>query len=179
MSAAKTPMTPGEFLHRVATSLNTPINSVPGDLDILADLICPALADYTRTRNTLSTDCEAFGIPTTDADGPRSLYQMTGDVVKRWRSVADDSSDLAEVRSRLTAAGYVPAPGKTTGDLVARALRDTREADDRRDEAEHDISDLREQLRAAQEHARDLAEQLNNAAAMVLRMSNTISRVTN
>lgn len=179
MSATKTPMTPGEFLHRVATSLNTPINNVPGDLDILADLICPALADYTRTRTTLITDCEAFGIPTTDADGPRSLYQMTGDVVKIWRSAADATTDLAEIRTRLISAGYVPATGETTGDLVARALRDTREADDWRDEAEREAETLREQLRESQEHARDLAEQLNNSAAMILRMSNTISRVTN
>lgn len=178
MSTTKTPMTPGEFLHRVASALNTPINNIPGDLDILADLICPALADHTRTRDTLATDCAAFGIPTTDADGPRSLYQMTGDVVKRWRSAADDSSDLAEIRSRLTAAGYVSAIGETTGDLVARALRDTREADDRREEAERDISDLRDQLRAAQEHAGDLAAQLNHAAGLIARMSATISRRT-
>lgn len=177
MTTTKTIMTTWEFLPRVASALGAPDSAVPSDLEALADLICPALADYTRTRSTLATDCEAFSISTTDADGPRSLYQITGDVVKRWRSAADDSSDLAEIRIRLTAAGYVPAPGEAVGDLVARALRDTREADDRREEAERDISDLRDQLRAAQEHARDLAAQLNHAAGLIARMSATISRL--
>lgn len=178
MSVTKTIMTIWEFLPRVASALGAPDSAVPSDLEALADLICPALADYTRTRDTLITDCDVFGVPTTDADGPRSLFQMTGDVVKRWRATADDSSDLAEIRSRLTSAGYVPAPGEAAGDLVARALRDTREADDRREQAELDISDLRDQLRAAQEHAGDLAAQLNHAAQMILRMSATISRRT-
>lgn len=178
MSATKAPMTPGEFLHRVASALNTPINNVPGDLDILADLICPMLADYTRTRDTLITDCEAFGIPTTDADGPRSLYQMTGDVVKRWRSATDDSSDLAEIRIRLTAAGYVPAPGEAVGGLVARALRDTREADDKREAAEREGADLFSQLRDSKEHARDLASRLHTAASLIAGLAATISRIT-
>lgn len=174
----KLPMTPTEFLRRVEAALSVPAGTIPGDLDAIADLICPAIADYTRTKDTLTVDCNAFGIPITDADGPRSLYQMTGDVVKLWRAAADAAADLSEIRARLISAGYVPATGETTGDLVARALRDTREADDRRDEAEREAETLREQLRESQEHSRDLAEQLNNAAAMILRMSITISRIT-
>lgn len=177
----KLPMTTAEFLRRIEAALSVPDGTIPGDLDAIADLICPALAVYIRTENSLIADCKALGIPTTDADGPLPLYRMTEAIVKQRRLVSDvaAAADLAEIRSRLTTAGYVPATGETTGDLVARALRDTREAHDRRDEAEREIESLREQLRDARTLAGDLAAQLNHAAGLIARMSATLSRLTN
>lgn len=175
----KLPMTPAEFLRRVEAALSVPAGTIPGDLDAIADMICPVIADCVRADKSMIADCKALGIPTSDVDGPLSLYQMSSAVVKQLRDAIPAAADLAEVRSRLTAAGYVPATGEAIGDLVARALKDVREADDRRDEAEREAETLRDQLRESQEHARDIAEQLNNAAAMILRMSNTISRLTN
>lgn len=174
----KTPMTPGEFLHRVATALNVPINAVPGDLDALADLICPALSDYTRTRTTLAVDCAAYNVPTSDADGPRSLYQMTGDVVKCWRDAAPAVSELAEIDTVIAAAGYIAGLNETTSGMVARALKDTREANDAREMAEEEARGLLIQRDEARANAADLAETLNRSAQMILRMSATISRTT-
>lgn len=127
---------PNTFRARLAAVFGAEIDAIPDDLDGLWDIIGPKLADHTRTKITLTTDFGRFGIPVSDDAGPLSLYQMVGSVVTRWRSAADDSADLAEIRSRLVSAGYVPAKGEALGDVVARAIAEATAADAAREEAE-------------------------------------------
>lgn len=171
-------ISPSTFHARLAAVLGAEIDTIPNDLTGLWDLIGPVLADRQRTRDRLAVDCELFGIPTTDADGHLSLHQMTAAVVKRWRSAAADSADLAEIRTRLAAAGYVPTQGEALGDLIARAIADTKAADAAREEAEAALDQMEDERDAARNSAADLSAYLIQATDLAHRLSVAVNNRT-
>lgn len=145
---------------RLASALRCLPGELPADLAGMWDLIGPALADHAHVRHAYIIGMSFRGLPVANADGPLSVRQMMESLAASDnRAVAD----LAEIRTRLAAAGYVPTQGEALGDVVARSIKDTREADDKRDELEQAVERLTAERDAARSSADDIARVLVKA----------------
>lgn len=167
--------TPEGFRERLANALSVDLNAIPTDIAAIGDLICPALADHSRVRYSLVVGMVCSRLPVTDADGPLSAHQM---LVALGVSNHKSSADLAEVRTRLAAAGYVPTKGEALGDVVARAIADTRAADAARDELEQTVERLTAERDAARASADDIARLLITSTTLATSIATVLREHT-